>query len=989
MLTTAPRSVVYITDLNDPIQSHQNRRTSMDARDVRKRQNNDTLTLEEAKTKKQSDDTVCQFHHDESLPSPHVQSFDALRGIGVIIVILYHMGYERFSNAWFEISLFFAMSGFLITKTTVESYERNHHVDVLKFWAKRISRLFPALLLMLVVLVLSQKLPFRRNDGVQFQREANDLFYAALFLTNYNLVYKQPDDYFDDFSAPSITRHLWTLSIEEQYYIMWPLVVWLLAKIFDGTGKPNYSGAGHHHNLSYSTKTFLQSILAMDVGIIIFSYYSSLWSIENMGMTAAYYSTWCRMGDIAAGGSAYSFSRLVPMISSRWHREVEACNIQPLSTRQRVFLEAMIAMLLLTVVCAPMIPRPANELLEMYFHKLRLLISLLSLIPVFHTIQASEPLPKWAIASKIFQLRLLCFLGTFSYGVYLFHWPIIVLLGDPQTATDRSDDNNMITNALLVPLTILMGYLSFVYYEVPLMKVSKATKPWKTVVSGLLAVLATIAVIHITTFNLPAIVSFKNDMILEDKPVDERYTPVFFHDISYTWSVIFRRNVLDGKTRHPGKNFDTTIFEKIVKYYPKETKDASASVIISCTVRDIPCDHPDLWISNTYWIWLDSEFICGQPNKNEATLSRMCYNFVTVRQHTFSFEKYAVPTLDTDSAEFDEIVLLTLFFSIDDLTNGILNRRSVFNSRNRYEDLLQISDSQRHTMCKEIKLTVLGESVAEKIGIYWKDYIDYELPQANLTKASLCPKVTNLAYFAQSSIAHYLCLSPDESRGRQFCSEPSIVSRTVLGSFQDTKPNAVVIHDQTWAFTSAKENHIGLPSLFDKILAFNMMISDALHNEVASIYYMTKSPHRGVLGVGLDRNYATELKLFQQMTDTLACQNRNVGNHRICVVLVDWARLICPNISEEGTVCERTVHGFEDILTGNIHPMGESDMAMIESDNNMTWDEAMEIPVKHHHLQLAPSDNQPPLHDLITAYTLCPNLNISQVKVDVDTIQKT
>jgi hypothetical protein len=225
----------------------------------------------------------------------------------------------------------------------------------------------------------------------------------------------------------------------------------------------------------------------------------------------------------------------------------------------------------------------------------------------------------------------------------------------------------------------------------------------------------------------------------------------------------------------------------------------------------------------------------------------------------------------------------------------------------------------------------------------------------------------------------------------------------VLRSFLDTKPNAVVIHDQTWAFAKkSKKNHIGLPSLFDKILAFNMMISDALQNDVASIYYLTKSPRSGVLGVGSDAEYTTELILFQQMADTLACQNSNKESHGVRVVLVDWARLICPNISETGTVCKRSVHGFEDILPDGVHPVGESgewlskqilaivlaDMAMIDSDHTMSWDEAMEIPVNHHLLQLAPADNQPPLHDLITAHTLCPYHNISQLKVDVDRIQK-
>ena len=125
--------------------------------------------------------------------SARFDSFDSTRGIGVIIVILYHMGYDIAKNAWFVISLFFSCSGFLITKVTYESYERHGQVNIIKFWAKRISRLFPALLLTLVTISLSQM--FRVDDGVSFQRERTDLFYAAAFATNINLVYNKKYDY--------------------------------------------------------------------------------------------------------------------------------------------------------------------------------------------------------------------------------------------------------------------------------------------------------------------------------------------------------------------------------------------------------------------------------------------------------------------------------------------------------------------------------------------------------------------------------------------------------------------------------------------------------------------------------------------------------------------------------------------------------------------------------------------------------------------------
>ena len=176
--------------------------------------------------------------YDETVPAlakpilkpVRMPNFDGLRGIGVSIVLIYHMGYHLFKNAWLVISMFFSASGFLITAITVEAFERRGKVDILKFWAKRVSRLFPALLMMCCVLVVTQK--FRIDDGMTFQREAEDLYYAIFFLTNYNLVYNNEDNYFNDFAKPSITRHLWTLSIEEQYYIVWPLVMYTLTRIF-------------------------------------------------------------------------------------------------------------------------------------------------------------------------------------------------------------------------------------------------------------------------------------------------------------------------------------------------------------------------------------------------------------------------------------------------------------------------------------------------------------------------------------------------------------------------------------------------------------------------------------------------------------------------------------------------------------------------------------------------------------------------------------
>ena len=731
-----------------------------------------------------------------------------------------------------------------------------------------------------------------------------------------------------------------------------------------------------------------------------------------MGVSAAYYSTLCRMGDIAAGGSAYSFARLVPSISRRWYR---CSGIQPLSTMQRIFLEAMVSMLLLIVLCVPMIQKPTHEMLEIYFKKLRLIISMVSLIPVFHSIQESETLPKWAIASRIFRVQFLSFLGMFSYGVYIFHWPLIVLFGDPKGANARSRDAknaghnyDFPKNAFLFSLALSIGYLSFICYEVPLMKISRSTKPWKTVATGLLAVLFTVLVIDVTTKDLPDMIRFENDVSLKEKPYDDRFTPILLPPIAHDgWGDIMYRDILDAKTRSPGTVWNK--FKQVLMHYKKKTRGASASVIISCDSESDakPCDHPHLWTNNTYWVWLASPEICGLKTNELNSVLTTCDNAITVRELKFTLEDHTLPTLDTSSKKYAEMTLLRLLISVNKTVDGVINQRSVFNANMRYKELLQMSnEEQSQSSCKDVRVTVLGESVASRIGILWKDYIDQDLPKANISKSSFCPKLTNLGFSAHSALAHYICLSPDESFHHENCSTPSFVSQTVLSSFQDTRPDAVVIHDQLWAFEythwkfgdESGEKRIGLSSTFEKILAFNLMLSDALQNRVGSIYYLTKSPHKGVLGVGLDPDYAVELNLFRKMTSILACPSRKSKSNGIQVVLVDWARLICPNIARIGTVCKRSVHGFRDILPDDVHPYGKSgewlakqvlnivlaDMVLLKSDQTSSWTEAMDNPVNKHLKQLAPPDNKPPLSNLIMRHTLCPHSNLLRLKSDVE-----
>ena len=607
---------------------------------------------------------------------PPMLAADTQRAAGICLVILYHMGYERFQNAWICISYFFSLSGFLITKTTVEAYERRGFVDIPKFYAKRISRLFPALLVTVNLIALSQKLPYRKrehDDGITFQREGTDLWYATIFATNFNLVYNQVDDYFDEFTAPSITRHLWTLSIEEQYYIVWPLVIWTLTKLFgDRSGKPK--------------RRYLWAIVILDTLVIISSYFSSHATIKKMGMSAAYFSTWCRMGDVAMGGLVYSASRLIPSIANRLqlgghvprslndnedlklHGDGSNSQRKPMTCAQKVLCELIGHMAWILCFGLPMTPVPVKDMLPIYFRWLRFAsiaspLSVISVALMTAEYGHSSKLPLWAVATRLWSAKSLIFPGIISYGVYVFHWPIIVFFGDPngmhrkKVALGYEEDATgglegllgyKARDLLIVIVVFAIGYLSFNFIEKPALMKSRQTRPIITIVTGLSAMLTTLLTIWIITKDLNPMATFENDdseiFGSEDYIPDFRYTPI----LSTVQSSLLYHDVLDYQIR---PKFDRVhdydslrVKYKTYHYY----SDSKPTVIVSCKshTKEDPCDeHHGMWKNNTYWVWLESQHLCSQGSNHSQdqdsskVQAKKCHNtplsFVELR-HEFN-----------------------------------------------------------------------------------------------------------------------------------------------------------------------------------------------------------------------------------------------------------------------------------------------------------------------------------------------------------------
>ena len=148
-----------------------------------------------------------------------VRALDGLRGIAVVAVLLFHD--ERLRGGYLGVDLFFVLSGFLITSLLLLEFEQHGRISLRRFYVRRARRLLPALGLALAGVALyaavwarAAELPRIRGDGIA------TLFY---FQNWREIVTKR--SYWDAFTAPSALQHAWSLSIEEQFYAIWPLIV--------------------------------------------------------------------------------------------------------------------------------------------------------------------------------------------------------------------------------------------------------------------------------------------------------------------------------------------------------------------------------------------------------------------------------------------------------------------------------------------------------------------------------------------------------------------------------------------------------------------------------------------------------------------------------------------------------------------------------------------------------------------------------------------
>lgn len=165
----------------------------------------------------------------------YIPAIDGLRAVAVIAVMLYHLGFSWIPGGFLGVDLFFVISGYVITRLLLDSIQRSGGLDLRAFYKARIRRLFPPLVFMIFVTILYIGIWAPET----MRRFVSDSPFALFGGMNWWLVFRHTD-YFDTISRPPLLQHTWSLGVEAQFYLVWPLILLLVLRQF---GKAKIPGA--------------------------------------------------------------------------------------------------------------------------------------------------------------------------------------------------------------------------------------------------------------------------------------------------------------------------------------------------------------------------------------------------------------------------------------------------------------------------------------------------------------------------------------------------------------------------------------------------------------------------------------------------------------------------------------------------------------------------------------------------------------------------
>jgi peptidoglycan/LPS O-acetylase OafA/YrhL len=339
-------------------------------------------------------------------------ALDGLRGVAILLVVLYHnFGFIKQSFfGWLGVDLFFVLSGFLITDILLKTLGQANYLR--NFYLRRVLRIFPLYYLTLILFLFV--IPSFTSDKIEWTYYQDNQVYFWTYLQNWLFIFRSSGN-------AEIMNHYWSLAVEEQFYIFWPLVVLLLKK-------PRY---------------LLIFISLLLVSLILFRFVLWISEIENI----AYYSL-------------YTFTRIDGICIG--------CIVALLVHMNFNFIRKYTTGIVLSFALINFGFYFFNRLFDFSFPYLAL-VGYSTFGMMFGLLVYEAVSRETRLINFVFDIQLLKFFGRISYGLYIFHWPVYLLANAYLLAFFKEHMRPLMAQVsvslLAVAIAVAISWLSFRYFE--------------------------------------------------------------------------------------------------------------------------------------------------------------------------------------------------------------------------------------------------------------------------------------------------------------------------------------------------------------------------------------------------------------------------------------------------------------------------------------------------------------------------------------------
>lgn len=348
----------------------------------------------------------------------YMPALDGLRAIAVLAVIAYHLNLGWAQGGFLGVGIFFVLSGYLVTDLLLATRQQRGAIDLYTFWVHRVRRLFPAILVMLLFSVAWLTI----FDPARLAKLRGDIWSTFVYGNNWYLIFHNVS-YFDSFGSPSPYLHLWSLAVEGQFYLVWPVLLIIGLKLAPRRG---------------------QLLLAIAAAAAV-SALAMAWLYEpGADPSRVYYGTDTRVFALLIGAALAVVWPSRRLASNTSHKVGLSLDLTG-----ALGLGAMLYMIV-----------EVSEYDDFLYQGGFVLLSIVSALTIAALAHPTSRL------SKVLSWGPLVWVGKRSYGIYLWHYPVIILT-NPEVNTNGFDG----TRALLqITASILLAALSWRYIEQPIQR---------------------------------------------------------------------------------------------------------------------------------------------------------------------------------------------------------------------------------------------------------------------------------------------------------------------------------------------------------------------------------------------------------------------------------------------------------------------------------------------------------------------------------------